>query len=826
MVEPLEVAAIFAMSEHLVGASWWSSHDLGMRLSAEWNRAIGRAVTVERQHVADEERTETALEAAAVYLRAHGLRPEFLLDMDIAREWKYGLVRHIESETGYRLAEVQLEAARHEMVKAILELYVLDARLTSPVARWAERQTSDRLTTLLQGLTRVDQLSRAMREDLATGAWNEDDPRLRHRSIPRRAAKTIGRIDELDALRTLLRLHRTQGLVAAVAGPSGAGKTHIVRDLVERCADDYDVVWWLPQKTADGYSFELLRLAESLGIEESASTILMTLSRVKNHLDRLRYRYLIVVDDAYDESVAHLLGDNAWGHVLVTTQRLDFRADVSFPLSGISIDELAGHPEFNDTQRERLAVRRQPDDTILPIELIPLMAARPTHLEAFVGRGDVLSGLRRADADAAFLACTLSLLATEQVSLMTFLSTRAFRKRFGLGSFEVRRRARELSAILHAFGLSRSVESATVSMHDTTRLRIQERMDDATVSAATGLLLESLVEVLPSSDWFGTSDERIAAFALHAERVFELSRESAPSNNSLRAALGLRLGAHLNAKADRTSALVVLAETGRLLDSSGVEGILCQLEIARATRHVGRLKDAFDQYVSLSTRIDWAHDPVNTLKFIAGFGKVLLDRGDHGLARTLCGALVRRLGDDHPSALPVVSILGRAQAPRRPREAHTTFANALDVAVRELGADNQATGWALDDLGAITVMLKKAPQGESLLTQALAIETASSGTLHPRRAWTLMNLAVASRGTNPRFSSECAEEAIQLQRSAVPTSNPDFIRFVAANTLLDGSSPLPLQGLKGSMSSRANSTATRFAAARTVRQVSREIGVR
>ncbi|WP_026315955.1 FxSxx-COOH system tetratricopeptide repeat protein [Actinokineospora enzanensis] len=138
---------------------------------------------------------------------------------------------------------------------------------------------------------------------------------------PRPSSRFVGRDDLLERVRDLLSpltaAPDPAGRTVVLVGAPGVGKSEAVRAYCERFESAYDLIWWIPAGDRPAVRARLAALAATLHLTsaEPAEAVLTHLARRSAGAPD---RWLLIYDDATEESVRDLLPARGAGDVIIT----------------------------------------------------------------------------------------------------------------------------------------------------------------------------------------------------------------------------------------------------------------------------------------------------------------------------------------------------------------------------------------------------------------------------------------------------------------------------------------------------------------------------
>ncbi|MFI6346650.1 FxSxx-COOH system tetratricopeptide repeat protein [Streptomyces sp. NPDC050560] len=185
--------------------------------------------------------------------------------------------------------------------------------------------------------------------------------------VPRRNRRFVGRADLLDTVRGRLSV---PGERAVLHGPGGVGKSQLALEYVHRFRGEYDIVWWVGAAGRVAAREQYARLGAELGLP-GHNELQHTIEAVHRELVRTRRPWLLVFDGAgAPERLSGLLPEGGRGHILVTTQDLDWAAQAE----SVAVDafERQESVAFAALRSHRLT-EEQADQLAEAVEDLPLL---------------------------------------------------------------------------------------------------------------------------------------------------------------------------------------------------------------------------------------------------------------------------------------------------------------------------------------------------------------------------------------------------------------------------------------------------------------------
>lgn len=800
-LDPQSVAALFTLSDVASNAARWAHTSVGRQISAAWDHALTEAA-----HVSGDVH-EPDLFAFRNFVIAHGLSPEFLLGLPAGAGWRaaFSSLAASEQQAG---ADGFVESARSGLLDRIVALWLTTRLPHSGPAQWITSLTGAELERLLTGEQRLDALARPIR--LST----HNAPQLRQaegaamNNLPHAPDPIVGRDSEIRGITEFFGGRHREPAVVLVHGLSGVGKSRLAMGHAAGQLFNYDLVWWVPSQAANiGLPPALLDLARRLGVPRVyRDEPDVVLDRLTRQLSQLNAQYLFILDDLISGTrTATTLASRGAGHLLITSQSHAHRCDRAIPLSGLSGESADAYYSdlLGEVRHLPDSAPRLPDGSIRPIDVQDSYRAAAARTSPPARGGpastedDVLRTLRVVDERAAVVVQMCALLGRGPIPVTTLGASRSLAQALGIPTGTAGDHLAKVAVRLREFSLITAPTDSGFELHDITRKRVRDNLPGDVAHRLSEVLVIALDEVLERAVRARDRASQ-AEMAPHCRAVLNDAIRSGPLSEHC-ALMAVKIGTYWNAIADRQSALPVLLAAAEALDSATIVGYQCRLELARAQRHVADLRSAYFGYLGLLTQLLPADlDPGARVSAVAGMCRLLLDLGRPRTAARICHAEIRRTRSIRVAdTLLLRSMYGRAELQLRRRGARATFRDAADLGRRELGSDSAEYGWALDDLGAVLIVQGEPHRAVEHLTAALAIETTRSGIDHPRRAWTLLNLATAYHGAGDLASTgDLIASGHALQQASVPAGNPDLRRFAEFDVAWQGGKPLPLQAIR------------------------------
>jgi tetratricopeptide (TPR) repeat protein len=194
--------------------------------------------------------------------------------------------------------------------------------------------------------------------------------------LPHLDVAFTGREALLHDMRTGMRNNPRTPLV--LHGVSGAGKTELAREYVERHADEYPVTWWIEADDLERVGRSMVELAARLGVREDLS-VEQIVDAVIGRLESRQEPFLLVFDAVDDEDVRRLVPTAFAGDVIVTTRSPTWGNDsttMGVEVADLSVDEAVTYLCRCDTS----LTQDQAQDLVGRIGRLPLALAHAASL--------------------------------------------------------------------------------------------------------------------------------------------------------------------------------------------------------------------------------------------------------------------------------------------------------------------------------------------------------------------------------------------------------------------------------------------------------------
>lgn len=803
-----DVASVLQIGEFLWNTAKWSRGRLGREMRGAVERSVDRACQAVGILAPElDERSGRLARAVWKYVRARGLSPSFLLGLEDVNAWEAGLLGTLETEVTLSEASEMLEVLRREMLGEVVALVPAESA-TDVADRLHAAEGSETLLLVRETLRhaeRMDDVVAALRRlersiPVRAGASPRTAARLRP---PQVGHSVVGRDEELEMLRSSLVAGRDRPRLILISGVSGIGKTALVADLWRLEGPAYEEAWWVDGSSDQALVADLCAIGACLDLPDPFAEPRVTISRLRVALEAQGSQFLLVVDDLVPDTDSSILR-LAWGHIVVTAQGTPIHGDVSVSLTGISSSAATTlAQELSDSVD--IAVDDLPtfgDGTYSPMTVREAaIALRSGSVPSDPGAQRFalsMDRIRRTSGPAWRVLELLAVGPAAPMDLTTLLSSRTLRAHLDIaGGIEDGSVALALLRPLIEHSVIPPCSPQAVPLHDALRGKLLASMSHGAGARAWDALASALLELLPDDARQSERELFVPWLAAVDHLVASATTYHSPRDVLLVGRLALRAGLLHNALAQRDIARQRL-EVARthLRGLGGAEVVVCEVELARCERHAGDLERALERLLSVAS-LPSGRSPADGAVLIA-VARVLGDMNAFRLSSLVARGAARQLGpatghhDDYAMAL---SMLGRAQVAAGDPGAKQSFEIARTV-MREHHDENSAIhAWSLDDLASAYAASGDHREAHRLFTDALGAETELTGLDHPRRAWTLVNLASVSGSLHgsERAAHALLEEGLSLQRRAVTRENPDLQRFEVVASRFSRSTPLPLQ---------------------------------
>jgi hypothetical protein len=571
-------------------------------------------------------------------------------------------------------------------------------------------------------------------------------PRVFH--LPRRNPDFIGRENVLVHLRTVL-LDSKRVALQALHGRGGVGMSQTALEYAHRCADQYDVIWWIDAEDAAHVGAGLAELAVRLGVAEPEADAQRNAAVLQEYL-RSTDRWLIVLDNADDPGAfAGLLPEGAAGHVLITSRNPDWQNVVRT----VRLDVFSRGDALLYLH-ERLPALTAEQANTLALELgdLPLALAQAAgvlregmsverYLRLLTERTAVLLSDGAVTDYPATLAATVQIamdrLTAAHPAAASLLRLVSF---FGPEPIPVRwleRARRRLSAVpvdtedpswpydslrlVTRYGLG-DVDHEKFHVHRLTQAILRERTEDGEAAALRADVTAVLASVDPGDPALRSTWPEWAVLTAHltgrvgatdqAELSDTLLRAIRYLLNSSRPDEALRLSGELHRHRSAT-----LGED----DTVTLRYAACEAEAASAVGRHAEARELYEDVLARRRRV-LGEDHPDTLEAVHRLAVMLGSAGEHAQARRLHeDVLARRrhlLGDDHPDTLESAHHLAVAlTALKVYAEAEALLRDTLSRTRRVLGEDHPRTVDVTRALAAVLRAMGRMREAQKLLAK-------------------------------------------------------------------------------------------------------------
>lgn len=560
----------------------------------------------------------------------------------------------------------------------------------------------------------------------------------------------MGRDAELTELRSRLVESRKAGLVQALAGLGGVGKTQTAVEYAYRHRDDYAFVLWATAEAPTTLIGDYVRIARELGLlEANADDAMIAVAAMKRWLER-QPGYLLVLDNADEpEQIRDFIPKNPSGHILITSRKRKLnvlqiphpivvetllpesavafllkranRADANETEKQAAID-LAGELGYLPLALEQAAAYIDNQDVTFRQYLADYRMLELTHLDKqspeygdyplSVGKTwqKSMDAVRAKSPASADLLTASAFLASEAIPYEIFTGgALELGKLLAASLADEAQRAMVLSELLTELDryslITRNLETETFDIH-----RMVQAVSRATLSEEERhiwieRILKALETVRPgqgAQNW-----QKCARLTAHwtTSTAFAAGFDSPAESEIL-----ITFGTY-----NRERGLYHEAEKLFLRALEVCERILGPEHLDTA----GRLNDLAYVYRAQ--------------------GKLTKAKPLYERAFKICE---RNLGLNHPDTATIISnlaVLYQVQGKRT--EAEPLYKRALEIRERSLGSDHLDTTTSLNNLASLYQVQGKLIEAEPLFERALEIRERILGSDHPLTTQSLNNLA-------------------------------------------------------------------------------------
>jgi tetratricopeptide (TPR) repeat protein/transcriptional regulator with XRE-family HTH domain len=658
------------------------------------------------------------------------------------------------------------------------------------------------------------------------------------RSIPlwsivhRRNPFFTGREAILNQIRAVFQSRKASGLILALTGLGGVGKTQIALEYAYCYRDLYQAILWINAATRDTLSNDFLMLASLLGLSKQQDQEEIIIQAVKHWLT-INTDWLLILDNVDSlEMILDFLPLYSAGDVLLTT-RLQVLSTIAH---SIEVAEMAGDEGVTFLlRRTKLLVPGMPPEQFTPenrqeaAHIVDKLGGLPLALDqagAYIEetRCGLSQYLQRYNSHCKELlsrrgsypinhpepvATTWQLsfkeiqkkwpTSAELLTLCAFLDADSIPEdllirgapKLGPTLSKMIDEPLKLDSVLealHAYSLiRRSPETRSLSMHRLVQTVLRQDLPPATQKLWAERVIYTLDHVFPEVDM--TTWAPCQQLLPQVQVCIQLFDEYAlflPET----AHLFMRAGDYVCKRAKYAQAEAffqrALAICKRVFSPE-------HSDTARGLHYLGELYRAWGRYKEAQPLLHQAltifqqslpPDHLDIANTLNDLGELYHNLGRYEEAEPLFQralSIAERIGGpDHPTTITTLHHLARLYSfQQRYREAERIYSQVLRSQERHLGTRHFEVAVTLIDLAILYRIQCNYTQAEALLQRALQIEEEMLGPDHPHTATALHNLAVVYKKQKYYQEAEIIfQRALTIKEASLGIVHPSTVKTV------------------------------------------------